>query len=600
MNLEMNNIFFVAMKTLTATKQYPTPWQKFWLVVACIFLSAMAPSTWATNLIAEADRTHIGVDETLQLTMRLDQQVSFSGPDFEPLKQDFEILNQMRTNQFRNINGRSESWTEWTFVLAPKKDGQLLIPSLKFEDAFSDAISINVTPNGQTLSGEVPDVFVETKVNKDIAYVQEQILLSFSVHVAQSEGNLREINYEELQLPNAVIEPVAENTFRRNLQGRSYYVKEYVYAIYPQQSAKLEIPSLLFVLTTSRGNRAWNDPFRNSRGDLRRIRTDAVSISVDPKPSSYTYRDWVPATNVTLDESWSSEPNTFKVGEPITRTLTLTAEGLTSAQLPPLPNPSDDNFKTYADQPQQDDEKSSLGITGRRMESVAIVPTKSGTLTLPAIEVGWWDTNANQQRTARLPSRQITVAAAAVNSTNLAPPSVVSSTNSVGDGESEPVFAPTSSWPWMLATLICALLALAFFIAWIRARKLPQQKLDPVERERVLNVKQACDTLRRACSDNDAIATRKALIQWAQLYWQDSRITQLQAIISRSQHGGLARELEILDKTLYSSSSNNSAVSNKENNRWQGDALWNVLHNFRKQQRRNQKNEPGLAPLYPV
>lgn len=577
----MNEIFIIKTFLKRAFKCLPNP------LPLCFYFLLFCHASNAANLTTEVDRSIIGADETLQLTVRLDERVSFSGPDFSPLQQNFEIISQMRTNQFRNVNGRSESWTEWSFVLAPNREGQVILPSLSYEGAISDVITITVNPANQAANGEVPSVFIETKIDKDIAYVQEQILLSFSIHIAQSEGNLSDINMEELQLPDAVTELLSENTLRRNISGRSYYVKEIIFAIYPQQSTVLEIPSLLFALTTSRGNRGWNDQFRMNRGELRRLRSDAKTINIDPKPNSYSYNDWIPATNVTIEESWSDSPDTFKVGEPITRTVTLTAEGLTAAQLPPLPDQSSTSLKIYTDQPQQTDEKGPSGITGRRIESMAIVPTKAGTLTLPAVELGWWDTNTQQQRIARLSSRQISVASASITGANIAPAAIAPSNTSFPvETEALVVFV----WPWMLATALCATLAIGFLIAWLQAKKQRRPTIDPQARQHATSVKNAADAVRRSCSNNDPLAAREALIQWAQLYWRDSRLTGLQTVANRSQHKGLARELDLLDKTLYRTN---------ENNHWQGEALWKVLHNFRKQQHRNIKRE-ALAPLYPV
>src|SRR5690606_10560658 len=45
-----------------------------------------------------------------------------------------------------------------------------------------------------------------------------------------------------------------------------------------------------------------------------------------------------------------------------------------------------------------------------RIETQAIVPTRSGNFTLPAVRVQWWDTVNQQLRTAELPEQKLIVA----------------------------------------------------------------------------------------------------------------------------------------------------------------------------------------------
>ena len=49
----------------------------------------------------------------------------------------------------------------------------------------------------------------------------------------------------------------------------------------------------------------------------------------------------------------------LKVGEPVTRTITISARGLTAAQINPYQNFSD-NFKLYPDQPKLDDQTDNM------------------------------------------------------------------------------------------------------------------------------------------------------------------------------------------------------------------------------------------------
>jgi hypothetical protein len=95
-------------------------------------------------------------------------------------------------------------------------------------------------------------------------------------------------------------------------------------------------------------------------------------------PSPQDVIPWVPASELTLTEQWPQDPPVFHAGEPLTRTLTLSAKGLTAAQLPPLGGMTVEAFKQYVDQPELDDQTADAGVTGVRREKIAFLPTQPG------------------------------------------------------------------------------------------------------------------------------------------------------------------------------------------------------------------------------
>ena len=118
---------------LTATAAIRSQWIQVALTLLLISFSAM--SLAKGQLVAKVDRTQVTLEETLKLTLRYNQQVMFGEPDFSLLNTNFDVLGNHRSNQYRSVNGRAESWTQWSLTLAPKKEGKLLIPSFEYEIA---------------------------------------------------------------------------------------------------------------------------------------------------------------------------------------------------------------------------------------------------------------------------------------------------------------------------------------------------------------------------------------------------------------------------------------------------------------------------------
>lgn len=558
-------------------------------------LLAFSASTRADTLSASVDRDTISLQETLTLTLRFYAQTSDS-PDLTLLQKDFDILNTQQSNQMRVINGDMESFTDWRIALAPKRVGTLEIPSFTIEGASSDAIPITVESQSRAPQNASSEVFVDVKVSKDNAYVQEQILFTIRLYTSV---NLNGAEMTPLELPDALVVDLGENQYQTNINGRQHIVVERVYSIFPQHSGELIIPSLTYNVSVRSGQRdPWADPFGNRRSNLLRLRTEEQRVKVNTAPAQFTGQDWLPAKDLQLTEHWSTER--LKVGEPVTRTITLSAEGLTAGQLTPLSMPAVDGLTFYPDQPQNDDKTSNKGVTGSRIETLAIIPNRSGKFTLPAISVDWWDTDSQEMKTATLPAKTVQVEDALGNIT----PDPVPAPSVDTPAETTPITTDMPSATtdvrvvniapvWLITVaLVLGLTTLMFaWLYWQARRELRAIHSFYIAEKTQDHVTEtaARNDLKRAAANKDYPALRTALIHWAQAHWQDPQLQNLQLVAERSSNDALRVQLKKLDEILYRSAAGND---------WDSSELIQEINNCRRQKHHRQKQQDSLAPLY--
>ncbi|WP_444900550.1 BatD family protein [Microbulbifer sp. VAAC004] len=472
----------------------------FFLALFCL-----PASSWGSDLNASVDRNKIGIDETLNLRVRYSGDENGGQPDFELLEQDFDILSRQQSNQYRVINGRAESFVEWTLTLAPKREGELFIPSLHYKGQVSDAIPIKVSEAGSTPDGADRKAFLEIELDKDKVYVQEQLLVKVRLYTTIG---LHDIATEPLQVAGAHVEKVDEQRYERKLGGVSHAVYELTYAVFPDSSGQLSIPAMTYVAVAGR-----RDPFSlfNRNSQRLRLRSQAKTIEVLPKPDSYSGVHWLPAASLGIVQSWSQNPDTFTVGEPITRILTIRAEGLRAAQLPPLPKLDIEDLKTYPDQPQQEDQIGPNGVTGSRIETTAIVATQPGNYQLPAVTLTWWDTKSQKQRATQLPAFRFEVSgtAAATPQTqepgNL--PTLVPGTTTLEEQD--------HFWRNL------AIAALASHLLWIfyLYRYRPQRLEQPTTSAKPARKMHHEAKLKKALESEDPRHIQQALLDWLQQRW---------------------------------------------------------------------------------
>ena len=552
-------------------------------------------NAFAGNLTASVDRDVLGLEETFTLVLRYDEQINTT-PDYELLRKDFDILNTQSGTQMSIINGSMEASTEWKIALAPKRIGKLLIPSFTIDGAISDAIEITVEGKSRTPKNTDNNVTVEVETSKDSSYVQEQIIVTLRLYTTVG---LNGVELQPLQVKDALVVNIDENRYQTKINGRPGAVVETRYAVFPQQSGELIIPSMLYQVSVSSGQRdIWDRFYGNSQNNILRLRTEEQRINVLPAPATVNAGEWLPALNVTLSEHWSTSIDSLKIGEPVTRSITITADGLTAGQINPLQLAPIDGLTFYNDQAQTDDQKSANGVEGSRIETIAIVPTKAGHFTLPEVKVNWWDTKTNRMRTATLPAVSLSVGLGDMS--QLQPPTVTPTENTTTvdintDLSSIPtqnVVVQTKTPLWLYFTNLIALIAAAFFalLYWRNKRELAAIYNTHSDEQNALhqNENAAWNNVKRALSEQQPTRLRQALIDWGKAHWNNESIASLQAIAEQAQDSALAEELRKLDEAMFSA--NNTAPDT--------NTLLQLLANLRRKNHQKTHSKEKLQPLY--
>lgn len=563
------------------------------LTLLCLQLFSLTILAQDSVLTTKVDRAKISIDETFNLTIRYNGKTG-AQPDFSLLNEDFTVRNQGTSSQTILVNGSVEATTEWHLLLEPKREGKLLIPSFKVENAYSEAIEVEVTPPHPVPAGTLQDIFLETIIEESSAYVQEQIKVSYRLYFAIGVDSL---DADPFNLPDVVIEQLPEAIYQRKVSGRDYRVAEYSYAFFPQSSGQLSIPALNWrvgVQMASNQRDFFGRPL--TRTQLKRLRSEGKNIEIKPKPANFPADAvWLPANNLKISETWSSEE--FKVGEPVTRNLTTIAEGLRVEQLPIFlkEEHSDDRIKFYADQPQSVDDKNAGGFVAKRVESAAVVINTPGEVRIPAIRIPWWDVDEDKLKYAEIPAR--TVEASGTANAIQAPP--VSQQAEPGEqvetgsniAISEETLAElnaleTRLFITQLLLALSLLMSIIFAALYFRERRNPTQQGPQTSIDKRAG---ADSTILKACETASPPELRKLLLLWAGKRWPTREMTTLGDIAQVCKSQTLAMELKKLDAALYREDSTEA---------WNGQTLAAVLKEALAAEKQATKTKNELADLY--
>ena len=470
---------------------------------------------WA-DLLATVDKTTITEYEILTLTVTWSGTDPGGAPGFAPLRRDFEILGQssQSSSSIRSTNGRTERslTTDWIVQLRARQRGNFVIPPLQLGPHRSNPIPITVAARTVAAARRAAEViFFETSVDARSVYVQAQLI--YTVRLYWSESITGEFPAAP-ELDDAVIETlVDENRFSTVLENRRYNVLEKQYAIFPQHSGQLTLPKEVF-----NGARGRDTLFNFSRNEPVYAESKPLTIDVKPRPPAFpTDAPWLPAASLDIQARWSDDADisSWTVGGPISRTLTLTADGVAASALPPLTGSIPDGMRTYPDPPAIDEAVFEGGLRATRIETLGLVPETSGPFNIPDVRIPWWNTRTDALEIAVVPGLQANVAAAPITHHTWLPPSAPSA--------SDLTITPTTVtrpglWPWV--ALVFGVLWCISTVQWFLARRQLGRVYDNRPKSPHLPDEQvAFRTVLTACASNDASTTNAALRRWCYLRW---------------------------------------------------------------------------------
>lgn len=563
------------------SRNYGTAIFAILILLFCQINTALAE----TNVRASVDRSQVSSEESFTLSLIADS-ILFSGePDIGDLENEFHIINRQQSSRTNIVNGKVNSSRQWDYTLVPKREGTLTIPAIPMGKYSTRPITITVSKAAKSQPAGTESIYLESDVTPRTAYVQQE--LQYTLKILTSV-NILDASLDAPEVDNAVVEANGEDRYQTLINGRYYQVIERRYAIYPQTSGTLTIPTLTLQARVEGYRPSMLDP-----GRLVVKRSSEHRVKVLPPPADFKGSVWLPAADMAIEESWSKNPDQLKVGDSVTRTVNIKADGLLGSQLPTLPQINLAHAKLYPDQAkiEKGDDKSKW--TGIRSESLAIIPTQAGEFVLPEVKIAWWNTTSNKAEYATLPERKFTVAPAASASGNSQPTdSLFTNSNSIADVEQSSSAGnniDTSSKPanttllW-LALILLALSNIGFALAWWRERGRHPAPTHPGSPENTDEGK-AFKNLERSLKNDEAYSQiRQHLTRWAQSYFKrPMTLSDLSRALPE-----LAGDCQQLDAHLFAGQ---QITIDKL-------ALLNTLKSVRQQGNTKQRAQTALSPLY--
>lgn len=416
---------------------------KYRVLYVLLFLTTFAVSAVkAEELSFKASAPHaVVMGETFRLSYTINTHGAkgFRVGNIE----DFDVLsgpNQSSSSSTSIINGvRTSSKTlTYTCILRPKSEGTFTIPAAVItvdgKQLQSEELTVKVLPPDQhgsqgqkstqqgkgsaSQSGQIgaDDLFITATVNKKKVYEQEAILLTYKIYTTVNLTNvtgkmpdLKGFHTQEMEMPKGNREFELEHYNGRNY--RTIVWSQYV--LFPQQSGKLEIPSITFEGTVAQRVQSYDpfDAFFNGGSSYVNIQkplvTPKLTIDVSPLPAGKpaTYYGGVG------DFSISSSISATELKEDEALTLKLVISGTGNMKLlrtPEVKFPAD--FEVYDPKVDNKFTLKASGLSGNKVIEYLAIPRHGGNYTIPSVEFSYFDVKSGAYKTLSTPEYVVHVA----------------------------------------------------------------------------------------------------------------------------------------------------------------------------------------------
>ncbi len=409
-----------------------------------LFAAALAAPAFAQVSIETAlSSARVEIGEELRLDfIVMNAGGPVSRPTFPPLD-GFTSYSQGHSQEISFVNGKSSSKSIFSYILIPNAEGKKKIGPFEIrigEKTYAVApVDVDVLPagssprpaavrapitapsaralpsQGSSVSGQ--DIFVKAWLDKDEAYVNEPVMLTYTLYTRLS-ATYKGFEKEAVTTGFWVEDFPPEKTIRRteqNFNGSRYVVADVrKMALFPTQAGVFTIdPGTLSAVVEVRdegfdsffssnvfGRRSSQfPPTYASQIVQKQIPADKITLIVKALPEAGKPESFTGAVGRYTVES-SLDKEEVDAGTPVTYRVRVKGEGNVNTVVPPS-FPKLEGFKVYDSATSANVQKDRLVVEGEKIAETVIVPRRAGEYAIPETEFSFFDPRSGKYERVR-------------------------------------------------------------------------------------------------------------------------------------------------------------------------------------------------------
>jgi hypothetical protein len=361
------------------------------------------------EVTAELEKQQILLDDSVVLTVRITGSAqSIEEPDI-PEIEDMTVYSQGRSKNISIVNGKFTAFHEFTYLLTPQKKGSYRIGPVTVQyggnqsrskpltlEVLSRASGSSHRERAKDRESAIPssgrsrtpgkEIFITNTVDRDTAYVNEQLTMSFRLY--------RRINlwenpeYIPPELPGFWIEKLPQKRSFEVVDNKRYEVTEIATALFPTNPGEFTIDPARLRVVLETPSRDFFSFF--NRGRPVDLETPPIDITVLPLPEKNKPEDFSGSVgSYTMNASVESKE--VRMNEPLTLIIEVSGEGNIQTLPPDIAFPENDIFRLYDSKSGITTNVSGSRIRGKKTYERLIVPLEEGSLDIPSLSLDYFN-----------------------------------------------------------------------------------------------------------------------------------------------------------------------------------------------------------------
>lgn len=521
---------------------------------------------FSTNLFADTldisvDKNILSEGDVLYLTIEYNGS-SGEKPEFGHVLDDFQLVQNSSSSQYSIINGDVSHVKKWTLGLAPKKKGKITIKPIKLGNLTSNYVEVEVkelsnvayVPDSKQ-NFNAPYFEIEQNVDNKAPYLNQQVLMSITIldTIGLNNGTL---NVAEEAKKDWIILPLLEQPIKKveNIKGKKTNVVTFLFALFPQKSGKIELPQYFFngeyIKNVQFGISNFSDAFALFDSDVNslfgqsvpvKMKTSKKTIEVKPVVEGANLKDWLPLKNMKVTSLVNSDKK-ISVGETFNYEITLVATGTTQSLLPTEISLEVNGAKKYPEKPVFSEEIIDGNVVSIARYNTVYIPEKAGQIVIPRTTIKWFNLNTNKIEEVVVDEKVLEVASNGVVSEESDEDKDSSFSEIIPEKkEANDKSKEQDKKIVVKINLKYVLLGMLVLIFWMFYRKNKNKPINRYKREVIESIKK-----------KNYKQAKISLIEWAKIKYRNKNITNFKDIIDIVRNSEFEKQLDILNKLLYS------------------------------------------------
>ncbi|MEH6442378.1 MAG: BatD family protein [Oceanospirillaceae bacterium] len=339
-------------------------------------------------------------------------------PNLTILKRSFKVIGNSKVSRPYLKNGVRKQKTQWFFILKPKTSGTLTIPAIKVNGEKTKAITVKVISTRKKSTNKsqhkakktaTHDILVKATINKNKLFPNEMLTYQLTINFPNIANS--DFKVTAPFIPGAIVLPLAEPTFKQVTQrSKARTVRSQSYAIFAEQLAFYQIEPASI---------SFNDAKQGDTENMVTLKANSLHFEIKPKANQTSLGYWLPSDNIQLSQTWEGlDPTQQAVpfGSSVKRIIELKANALNADILPLLSDLIHQRVQLKLEDVSVSNELENGILIATRREVVSMVFNQAGNISIPPVDLHWWNTKLDQARIASLDALNFTVLTVPVNS----------------------------------------------------------------------------------------------------------------------------------------------------------------------------------------